>query len=388
MKLLYRGIGFMFVVVCVFVLASCGGRREEEAQKTEGMAGGISATPDGSDASGTEGGFSQKLGDDGEVGDALSLQGKALGKLAVVGEEDAFYCNLPENVMNWEDIVPICIDPLYGILYYVDYGGDFMIHAVYNGQSQTVVEMPGKRLFCRGGKLYFLLESYNQFQIEGAVSGNIVEYDPVTGNVAVLLEEVFDSIVVYQDVIYCRKIGESTDYKGDLKKEQVKEFFYYFDGGNLVELENNRYPEYILNPQRYGEYFFAVTLKQDEEKPEISYRIGMELRTADGRRGTVWEDLQPSHNYYVKDNNLCWRAQDSFHMFDLTSGKEQTCPVKEDSVFRYIVVDGWIYGTENWLVEIEGEKSGTWFSMDERLNYIFEFYTDGEKVYVIVGQYS
>ncbi|MDE7327401.1 MAG: hypothetical protein K2N63_14200 [Lachnospiraceae bacterium] len=385
MRLLYRGIGFMFMVVCVFVLASCGNKTEGEVQKTEGMAGEISTTPSGSDA---DEGFSQKLGNNGEVGEALTLKGKAFGELAVVGEEDAFYCNLPENVMNWENVVPICTDPLYGILYYVDYGGDFMIHAVYNGQSQTVVELPGKRLFCRGGKLYFLLESYNQFQIEGAVSGNIMEYDPVTGNVAVLLEEVFDSIVVYQDMIYCRKKGESVDYKGDLKIERVKEWFYYFDSRSLVELECNGNTEYILNPQRYGEYFFAVTLKHDEEKPEISYRIGMELRTADGRRGTVWEDLQPSSDYYVKDNYLCWRAQDRFHMFDLTSGKEQTCAVKEDSVFSYIVVDGWIYGTENWLVEIEGGKSGTWFSMDEKLNYIFEFYTDGNKVYSIVGHYS
>ena len=137
------------------------------------------------------------------------MKGKAFGELPVVGKEDDIYCNLPENVLGWENEVLFCPDPLYGILYYVDHGGDNMIHAVYNGQSQVVVELPGKRLFCRGGKLYFLIETFYGFKLEGALNGNIVEYDPLTGDVTILAKEQFNSMVVYQDLIYCRQDMQS-----------------------------------------------------------------------------------------------------------------------------------------------------------------------------------
>lgn len=374
--------GLILAGVCVLALASCGGKKEGNSQETDGTAGGISPTP-----TGEERGFSQKLSEDGAVGDGLALKGKAFGELPVVGKEDAVYCNLPENVVNWENTVPLCVDPLYGIMYYVDYGGDFMIHAVYDGQSQTVVELPGKRLFCRGGKLYFLLQSYNKFKIEGALSGNIAEYDPVTGNVSVLSDKVFDSMVVYQDMIYCLQVGQTTDFEENMKIDGTRTWFYFFDSKTFVEHEISGQVEYVLDINRYGEYFLARTLEPLQEKPDSSRQVGMELRTWDGVRGTVWEGLLTSHEYYVKDDSLHWYSGDSFHIFDMKTGDEQIYSL-EKGISNYIVVDGCVYGTANWLFEFENGKTGAWSSMDKRLNHIFEIYTDGEEVYAIAGHYS
>ena len=104
-------------------MAACENNQAEETAEN------ISTAPTAED------GFSQKIDGSGQIGNSLPLVGKALGELPVIGEEDPVYCNLPENVRGWDDLIPLCVDPLYGILYYVDYGGDYKIHAVYNGES-------------------------------------------------------------------------------------------------------------------------------------------------------------------------------------------------------------------------------------------------------------
>lgn len=249
----------LFILFCSFSLAACG-NPPAEGETTENLSPAPTAV----------GGFSQKIDGSGQIGNALPLVGKALGELPVIGEEDPVYCNLPENVRGWDDIIPLCVDPLYGILYYMDYGGDYKIHAIYNGESQTVLELPGKRLFCRGGKLYFLLESYNRFGFEGAKSGNIAEYDPVTGEVKVLTDKIFSSIVVYQDMIYCRCEGKEKELGeggGYIVKEDF--WFYFFDTGQLTAGKTAE-REYVMDFRRYGEYFLAAALKPDDEQEFIS----------------------------------------------------------------------------------------------------------------------
>lgn len=372
MNIFRKNCKLFFLGLCL-TLAACGGKKEENTAPSPTQ-------------SVEDGGFSEKLSDDGGVGDGLKLEGKALGELEVVGKEDAVYCNLPENVVNWENAVPLCPDPLHGILYYVDYGGDFMIHAIYQGESQTVVELPGKRLFCRNGKLYFLLWSYNRFEFEGAASGNIAEYDPVTGKVRVLSEKVFDSIVVYQDLIYCKEKEINTqDENGNLFSSS-KKWFYLFDTETFVEESMD--PDYIFMLQRYGKYFLARTLKEHPDKPNTSFQTGTELRTWDGEKGKVWDEWITGNTGYVKDGNFCWRSGEKFHILNLESEEEQTFPVDKEDINSYIVANGQILGTMHWLLELESEQFGTWFSADKQLDHIFEFYTDGKEVYVIVGHYS
>ncbi|MDE7210910.1 MAG: hypothetical protein K2O03_05625, partial [Lachnospiraceae bacterium] len=363
------------LLFCCLLLASC-----KEASEKETIENDVSPKPT------VENGFSQKIDENGQSGDELPLNGKAFGALPVVGTEDAVYCNLPENIVNWDCVVPLCFDPLYGILYYVDYGGDYMIHAVYDGESQTVLELPGKRLFCRGGKLYFLLESYHRFKFEGAESGNIAEYDPVTGKVQVLFDKTFDSIVVYQDMIYCKSLGEAQyNEEYDFYVAQASYWFYFFDTKELVARDMTG-REYALDFWRYGEYFLAATLEESKEDPNRDIRVGMELRTWDGKQGNVWKGLQPGFGYYVKDGKLCWYNSDGFHVGDIASQQEQIYPLdcqKENG--RYIVVNGQLFSAQHWLADLENGEYDAWNSLDEKLRMVHDFYTDGENLYAIAG---
>ena len=365
----------LFILFCCLSLAACENNQAEETAEN------ISTAPT------AESGFSQKIDGSGQIGDALPLVGKALGELPVIGEEDPVYCNLPENVRGWDDLIPLCVDPLYGILYYVDYGGDYKIHAVYNEESQTVLELPGKRLFCRDGKLYFLLESYNQFGFEGAKSGNIAEYNPVTGEVKVLLDQTFSSIVVYQDMIYCKREGEEK-FLGEGKGYIVEEdfWFYFFDTGELIAGKTAG-REYVMDFRRYGEYFLAAALKPDDEYPQYDVQTGTELRKWDGEQGTFWGDLKlmPSSRYYIKDGNFYWLNSKGFHQWNPISGEDTVYAWKLGLPDQYVLVGDWLLSAEHFLVNTEEGKVESWIIADEKLQRVHEIYTDGEKIYVIVG---
>lgn len=363
----------LFVFVCC-LLCACGKKAEENP----------STAPEKE----TGNAFSQKIEAGGQFGDALPLIGKAFGELPVVGEEDAVYCNLPENVQSWEDVVPLCLDPLYGILYYVDYGGDNMIHAVYNGESVRAVELPAKRLFCREGKLYFLLEAYNRFRFEGAESGNIAEYDPVTGKVKVLTDQSFTSMVVYRDIIYCRCEEEPEDLGEGLHVAVTSEWFYFFDTDKLEEAEKTG-REYSRDFRRYGEYFLAATLQKSEEDPRFDMRVGMELRKWDGERGVVWDGFQPPRRYYVKEGKFRWLDSEGFHFYDPVSGQDEVKPwISENSDYNctaYILVGDLLFLNNSQLIYTEEGNAEKWSSQDEKLNLIHELYTDGDEIYAIVG---
>lgn len=381
----------MIVGLFCLTLASCGKETEEDVrQEADGTVGDISSSS--SDKTGEEG-FSQKLDENGLLqGDALPLIGKAFGELPVVGGEDAVYCNLPENVTSWESVVPLCVDPLYGILYYVDYGGDYMIHAIYNGESQLAVELPGRRLFCRGGKLYFLLDAYNQFRFEGAQSGNVAEYDPVTGTVTLLSDKQFTSMVVYQDLIYCRQLEESIEYEEGRYIDVANNWFYFFDTNKLVMQEKSEQEDeeeqYALSFRRYGEYFMADVLKKYDADPRYNIRTGIELRKWNGERGIAWDGLQPSSSYYIKEGSLYWLGRDGFHICNLGSGQDKVYPWDFENGEQYILTNNRFFNVKFQLINMEDGSSTECHSADEVLKSMHELYTDGDEVYAIVGSYT
>ena len=347
------------------------------------------------------GGVSQKIDDDGfteeQRENALERKGKVFGELPVVGEEDDIYCNLPENMRNWSSVVPICRDPLYGILYYVDYGGDSMIHAVFNGESELAVGLLGRQLFCRKGKLYFLLDTQNQIAVDGAKDGNILSYNPVDGTIAVVSDGVFDSIMVYQDVIYCRKEEESSLNN----TVDIDYWFYDFETEELVEQEHQETFSYVYSVARYGKYFLTKLygpydrsnpvqsieefIKNSGVDPSImSVQVGIELRTLDGEQAALNglpEELPKG--YYVKDGCMIWLDTKGVHYLEIETGKESV--IAADLNIGGLICDGKLYLKDGGYMDLEQgnlENSLIVTSAGVGLSSVDSLYTDGEMVYV------
>ncbi len=349
------------------------------------------------------GGVSQKIDDNGfteeQRENALERKGKVFGELPVVGEEDDIYCNLPENMRDWSSVVPICRDPLYGILYYVDYGGDSMIHAVFNGESELAVGLLGRQLFCRKGKLYFLLDTQNQIAVDGAKDGNILSYNPVDGTIAVVSDGVFDSIMVYQDVIYCRKEEESSLNN----TVDIDYWFYDFETEELVEQEHQETFSYVYSVARYGKYFLTKLygpydrsnpvqsieefIKNSGVDPSImSVQVGIELRTLDGEQAALNglpEELPKG--YYVKDGCMIWLDTKGVHYLEIETGKENIIAADFGNIGG-LICDGKLYLKDGGYMDLEQgnlEDSLIVTSAGVELNLLGSLYTDGETVYVL-----
>ncbi len=345
-------------------------------------------------------GMSQKMDEEGltdkQKENALSLKGKVYGELPVVGEEDAIYCNLPENILSWESSIPICHDPLYDILYYVNYEDDNKIYAIRNGISEMAVELSGCRLFCRGGKLYFLLNSNTKTAIKGAKDGNILCYNPVDGTVVVVSDSVFDSITVYQDLIYCRKEGKSSSIG-----TKIDYWFYYFNTRQLVEQEQQKEITYCFDLARYGEYFvtrlFDVynssnpreDIKQiiaaGIDPTSIRMQVGTALYRTDGREEKKLEKIiELPRQYYVKDNKIIWMDEDNLHQWDINKEKDDSTKIICEGDFSILLND--ILYTTNGYTNLKDDISAKCFVMTDKMNgtELRELYTDGKQIYGVV----
>lgn len=163
----------------------------------------------------------------------LPLEGKQLEGLQAAGVEDAFYCNLEENIKiktkSMEQTpVLMCKDPLYDITYYVNYGRDNYIYAYRNQTSELAVAIPARDLFCRKGELYFIADAYQRYQFSGFSEGNILKYNPLDGTVTVVMDCDADWLQVYADGICYRETGESTQETGGMSGRSENCYFFSF----------------------------------------------------------------------------------------------------------------------------------------------------------------
>ena len=345
------------------------------------------------------GGMSQKMDEEGltdkQKENALPLKGKVFGELSVVGEEDAIYCNLPENILNWNSSIPLCRDPLYDILYYVD---ENIIYAVQNGKTEAAVELSGRRLFCRDGKLYFLLSSSTKTAVKGAKSGNILCYNPVDGSVEVVLDDVFDSMIVYQDLIYCRKIGE--DFGFGVRMDYC---YYFFDTRELIAQKEQEVMSYSVGIARYGKDFVGwlygpydrsnprkdweeLIEKQGIDPELIRLPIGAHLCNFDGSNSRVLEGIKELPiSHYIKGNHLIWLSEDGLHNWDIVTRKEEITEFQYGGS-GFILVDDKLYSTTGYMENGEQKKCCKFAVVpsEEGIGQIWEFFTDNKQVYSFV----
>ena len=76
-----------------------------------------------------------------------------------------------------------CVDGTTGIIYFVNQSQDWYIYAIKEDEVTLVVELPAQELTVWEGKLYFIINDYDMYELEGIQSGDIYVYEPETGAV-------------------------------------------------------------------------------------------------------------------------------------------------------------------------------------------------------------
>lgn len=301
-------------------------------------------------------------------------------------ENDIDYDNeiLGINVKEESNQVLLCKDTVNDIVYYVNYGVDYYIYRIKEGKSELVVELPAKRLFYMEGKLYFILESYNIYNLTLMKDGNIYCYDPISGNVSRLVDTDADTMFVYRDGIYYNvvtNVGLTDEISG-----RKKDLYYYSFVTSLVEKIDAKY----VTPYKWNDYFVSYEieeLKEDDELYKIygvdeilTKTVGLKLATLDQSSFIELTDHAQIHDYSIVGNKLYYILEEkTLVIFDIMTKEIKELPLSMESYGDFTILDGMIYLDSLSQLNIETGIQSV-IASEEGVT-VSELYTDGENLY-------
>ena len=104
-----------------------------------------------------------------------------------------------------------CVDETTGVTYFVNFNQDWYVYRIKDGEAKLAVSLPAKNLCIYEGSLYFVVDFYDTYEIEGIEEGDIYCYTPATGMV---------------EFVY--RPGEGIDGAGSIYSLAVKETGIHF----------------------------------------------------------------------------------------------------------------------------------------------------------------
>lgn len=293
--------------------------------------------------------------------------------LQAVGEDGTGIGNLEVNIKGEHNQVLLCKDPVYDVVYYVNYDVDYFIYRIKDGKSELVVELPAKRLFCRDGKLYFMLDSYEKYQLNGLKSGNIMCYEPLTGNVRVISDLEVTMMHVYSDGIYYYVL---TTY-------ELNFYYYSFENQKSELIENQMFSTYC-----WKDYFVGYELKPLEDGSGGYVASGIKLQTLDHLKTLpVLAEEIPAVYSFIGDSFYYMPKEALIAIYDLNTLETKKIPrLFDESNYDFTIVDDKIYANNLIMIDLNTGLQSR-FNTSEKL-FIKELYTDGEQLYGLCGGFD
>ena len=71
-----------------------------------------------------------------------------------------------------------CLDETTGVIYFVNEGKDNFLYRMKDGEVALAVAMPMKQLYPYEGSVYFMVDDYGKYQLDGMKTGDIYCYTP------------------------------------------------------------------------------------------------------------------------------------------------------------------------------------------------------------------
>lgn len=368
---------------------------------------------------------------------AVLKDGKAWGELETVGKDDAVYCNLSENIKGMNNLVLVCPDPVYGITYFVNYGEDNYIYAKKDGRTELVVEIPAKRLFCREGILYFMVDSSGKYNLEGIKDGNTLTYNPVDGAVSILDAEEMTSMIVYQDeIVYVKELGVE-EIGGGYFIQLTENAVYTFATGEMTQIESMSGVDY-MRWQDYRIVYELVDVQVEDLEPAGMQGVPKTkvyyLAKPDGTKERALgftcfpvfylkgdmayevEQFEEESTFYDSDGKLItgYVEVDCAELIvsDMNTGEQKIYPMPhgEGSWDEYFVYQDEMYFGDFYSYSLTEECGSFGYAKKETAsveegtlteevweeNYydvdsdyrVLEYYTDGEVLYGVIGNWT
>lgn len=303
-----------------------------------------------------------------------------------------------------------CIDADTGVVYFVNQYQDYYIYRLKDGKAELAVPMPAKELYMWDGVLYFMVEHYDRYELQGMKRGDIYAYTPAKGTVepvyavgAMAERENLESVEAYQRLTV-NKNGIA--FVAGARREQmqvddkiyniVKEAAYVLLFGEtepVADTEERTYPG-------WGEYFLAIAKVED-----VGLQVVLEPRNSNKTAERVV--LGRAYSYFGLENDVYLMSGHAITQKNLITGEEmvfdsypmlcdrytETLKENGDSLnlqFFTITEDSiWAINTARELFRFDRRTGeATWYRLSlDSLHAIGTdygmLYTDGKQIYVV-----
>lgn len=280
-----------------------------------------------------------------------------------------------------------CIDESTGVIYFVNQGKDCYLYRLKDGEVTLVVDMPVKELHPYGGSVYFMIEDYGKYELEGMHNGDIYCYTPADGSVQLLYEigvpeSKIHKFVIKEDGIYF--------YYEVVEENSVNAYHYYLP----IEETSPVIDTKMTTWKGWNDYFFSYA---------NGFILLSRTRQSDGTRETIPLSARRA-KYCVVGDNLYSANKTSISCINLKTGEEKEYSFEkilkevrgaEDlerknleiiDTFTITEEDIWVEdGGYLYRLHLQSEELSYYKLIDEDDNHygIKNLYTDGTQLYIL-----
>ena len=159
-----------------------------------------------------------------------------------------------------------CIDESTGVIYFVNYGKDYYLYRLKDGEVKLAVAMPIKQIYTYQGAVYFMIDSYDIYELGEIHSGDIYCYTPANGTV----ELIYEAGAIENSQDHRLTVNEEGIYFSYTTEEEKinKKNFYYLPFGESEPIEDTKmttwkgWDNYVFDMS--NEWVLASRTKQED----------------------------------------------------------------------------------------------------------------------------
>ena len=278
------------------------------------------------------------------------------------------------------------VDEQTGITYFVNQGKDYYLYQIKEGKTELVVNMPVKELYSYQGLLYFMVNDYGIYELEGMQNGDIYCYIPETNTI---------------EFIYgAGTIENSTEHKLSVENDSI--YFSYEkenDEGSIISFWQLPFEtmEVVRDMQLttmkgWNKYFLSFNpnlILQSRITGQDGTKEIIELTSSKTRFCVVEDTLYSAERTYISCIDLVTGEKTGYDFLEEIK-KVQGQEIIDDSSLRIIesfVITKeavWITtGSYLYCMDLKNGEVECVYILDKKNNpcYIETLYTNGEEVY-------
>ena len=287
-----------------------------------------------------------------------------------------------------------CIDEKTGVIYFVNQGKDCFLYRMKEGEVALAVAMPVKDIYPYEGSIYFMIDDYDKYELQGIHNGDIYCYTPASGAVElvyatdVIEDFVYGTLYVEESGIYFRYVKDNGIVVRDGEEyPQRKNLNYYLPFGGKEPVEDTKQ----MVQKGWGDYVFEYSSKWElvgRTPNEDGTRETLEIPELPGVFCVVGDVLYSREREKVVGTNLKTGERTEYDFLEgirKAIGEEILEQSLPNAIQRFVMTEDalWILlGSSLCCMDLQsGEIEVGNIRHNDSFYTLIDLYTDGTELY-------